>query len=475
MIKDNRIFIEKLEKTGDVVRVKQEVDWDLEAGAIIRRTNERRGPAPFFEKIRDYPAGYRIFGSPLGTHRRLALALGLMPDASIESLQNEYELRTDNPVKPAIVKKAPCKENILKGQDVNLFQFPAPMIHEGDGGRYIATWHAVIAKDPDSEWTNWGMYRLMAHNRRHTGVDWHKGNHGGQLYYGKYVPRGRAMPLAVAIGMDPLSSFMAASHLKRGQSEADFAGALHREPVELIKAETSDIMVPANAEIILEGEVLPDLRAAEGPHGEFPGYRNPIRNLPVFRVNAITYRNNPVLTMTCIGMPVEDSDICMQISAAVSIKRRLRQSGLPVKEVFLPPETASHLVIISLNSSSANIIKQVENLIYAHGLGEVKTIVVDSDVDVFNLNEVIHAFATKCHPQKGIRISEVNFTIELTPYLSLEERKGAKGYRSLFDCTWTEDWSKETDIPPRVSFKEVYPEEIKDKVIKNWKSYGFSS
>lgn len=474
MIKDNRKFIEQLEKTGDVVKVEQEVDWDLEAGAVIRKTNENRGPAPFFKKIKDYPAGYRIFGSPLGNYRRFAIALGLKPDTSVKELHDEYESRTEHPVEPVIVKDAPCKEVIVKGKDVDLFKFPVPMIHDGDGGRYVATWHAVIATDPASDWVNWGMYRLMVHNRRHTGVDWHLGNHGGQMYYGKYVPLKKPMPIAVAIGMDPLCSFMAAGHLKRGQSEVDFAGALHREPVELVKAETLDILVPAHAEIILEGEVLPDLRAVEGPHGEFPGYRNPTRHLPVLRVNAITHRVDPILTMTCIGMPVEDSDVCVQLAGAVSIKRRLRQNGIPVKDVFLPPETASHLAIVSLTSSASNLVRQIENLVYTHGVGELKTIVVDGDVNVFNLNEVIHALATKCHPLRGINIKEVGFTVELTPYLSIEERKkGSKGYRALFDCTWPADWSKETDIPPRVSFQEVYPEEVKERIINNWRNYGF--
>lgn len=474
MIKDNRYFIEKLENTSDVVKVKQEVDWDLEVGAITRRTNENRGPAPFFEKVKNYPSGYSIFGSPLGTYRRLALALGMQADASVKSLQDEYESRTEHLIKPVIVSNAPCKDNIIIGDEVDLFKFPAPMIHEGDGGRYIATWHAVITRDPDSDWVNWGMYRLMIHNRQHAGMDWHLGNHGGQMYFEKYVPKGKPMPVAVAIGIDPLSSFMACSHLGKGQSEVDFAGALHREPVEMVKAETNDLMVPAYAEIVLEGEILPQLRAQEGPHGEFPGYRNPTRDLPVFRVEAITYRNNPILPMTCIGMPVEDSDICMQIALAVSMKRRFRQNGLPVKEIFLPPEACSHLLIISLKSSARNKISHLENLLYTHGIGgEVKTIVVDEDVDVFDLNQVVHALATKCHPLNGIRTKEVNYSKPLTPYLSMAERKGHKGTRVLFDCTWPEDWSRESDIPPRVSFEEVYPENIKSKVLNNWKAYGF--
>ncbi len=473
MIKDNRIFVEQAARTGDVVKVKQEVDWDLEAGAIVRRANETRGPAPFFEKLRDYPPGFRMLGSPLGTYRRAAISLGLEPGISVRELQDEFQSRTEHPVKPVVVKDAPCKQNVLRGKDVDLFKFPVPMIHDGDGGRHLGTWHIIITRDPASEWVNWGLYRLMAHNRRCASIEFSRGNHGGQIFYGKYVPRGLPMPVVVVIGADPVCSFAAGSNLGVGQNEVDFAGGLHREPVEMVEAETPGLMVPADSEIILEGEVLPDFTAKDGPHGEFTGFRNTTRVLPVFRVNTITCRNDPIFTMTCMGMPVDDSAICMAISAAVSMKKRLQKTGLPVKDVSVLPEASSYLAIISLKSSAAPHIRALENLMKLHGVGELKIIVVDEDVDVFNLNEVIHALATKCHPEKGIHKFELNYNIELTPYLSDAEKKVNKGTRSLFDCTWPPDWSRETDIPPRVSFAEVYPEDVKQRVVDNWKSYGF--
>lgn len=473
MIKDNRLFVQKAEKTGDVVRVKQEVDWDLEAGAIVRLTNEKRGAAPIFEKIRDYPPGYRILGSPLGTYRRMAIALGLQPEISIRELQDEYEARIDKPVGPVIVKDAPCKQNILRGDEVDLFKFPVPMIHDGDGGRHLGTWHIIVAKDPSSEWINWGLYRLMAHNRRYSSIEFSRGNHGGQIFYGKYVPKGLPMPIAVAIGADPVCSFVAGSAMGVGLNEVEFAGGLHKEPVELVQAETPGLMVPANAEIILEGEVLPDFTARDGPHGEFTGYRNTIRVLPIFRINTITYRNDPIFTMTCMGTPMEDSGVCMAISAAVSVKKRLRKYGMPVKDVSVLPESNSYLAIISLSSSASTYLKALENLMKLHGVGELKIIVVDEDVDVFNLSEVVHALATKCHPLKGIHKFELNYVIDLTPYLDDAEKKANKGTRVLFDSTWPADWSRETDIPPRVSFREIYPEDIKKKVENHWKAYGF--
>ncbi|MDO8637536.1 MAG: UbiD family decarboxylase, partial [Dehalococcoidia bacterium] len=312
--KDNREFVKALQKTGDAIVVRTEVDWDLEAGAITRRVCETGGPAPLFEKIKDYPAGYRILGAPLANYRRLAVAMDMSPDSTLKTIQEQYEQRIEHPIKPRLVKDGPCKENIVRGKDVDLFQFAIPMVHEGDGGRYIGTWHININKDPDSDWTNWGMYRLMAHNHTDMADFFATHQHQGLIYFRKYQPRGLPMPFAVAIGADPLSSLVAGTAFKKGENEVDFAGALAREPIELVKCETNDLQVPAHAEIILEGEVLPGTNLPEGPFGEYPGYRFPERrSSPIFRVNCITYRNDPIMTLSCVGFPTDDSHVSVSL------------------------------------------------------------------------------------------------------------------------------------------------------------------
>ena len=161
--KDNRAYIDALLKTGDAVVVNEEVDWDLEMGAIVRRMCERKSPAAYFKKIKDYP-DFEAFGAPIATYRRLAVCFGLPPEAPIPEIQREYLKRTSGaPIAPRIIDKkdAPCKEIILTGDDANLLNLPAPMVHDGDGGRYICTWHFVVAKDYDTDFVNWGMYRQM--------------------------------------------------------------------------------------------------------------------------------------------------------------------------------------------------------------------------------------------------------------------------------------------------------------------------
>ncbi|MBI4287945.1 MAG: UbiD family decarboxylase [Chloroflexi bacterium] len=470
--RDNRDFIAALQHTGDAKVIKKEVDWDLEAGAITRRVCETGGPAPLFEKVRDYPPGYRIFGAPLASYRRLAVAMDLKPDSSVQAIQEEYERRIEHPVKPKVVKDGPCKENVVKGKDVDLLQFPVPMVHDGDGGRYIGTWHLTINKDPDSDWTNWGMYRLMVHNRNQMAGFFAPHQHQGLIYFRKYQPKNRPMPFAVAIGADPLSSLTAGTAFKKGENEADFAGALARQPIEVVKCETNDLLAPAYSEIVLEGEVIPGTNIPEGPFGEYPGYRFPERrSSPIFQVNAVTYRNDPIMTLSCVGFPVDDSHVSVSIGAAVAFKRSLKQRGVPVTQVNWPAEGVEHLMVVGIEKRDDATIDLIEQMVLGSRTPICVTAIVDADVDVFNLKEVLHAFLTKCHPLKGVRRHESFWT--LSPYLSHEEWLNNKGGRLILDCTWPSSWKKETTIPPRASFADMYPQEIKDLVLKNWKEYGF--
>lgn len=473
MFKDNRRFIEALEKSGDLVRIKQEVDWDLEVGAVTRRTHEKQGPAVLFEKIKDYPAGYRILGAPLATWRRVAIAMDMKPDSAIKEIQDEYERRLRTPVQPMLVSGAPCKEVVIPEDKIDLFQFPAPMYHWGDGGRYLGSWHLIITKDPDSDWTNWGMYRAMIYNRKNLSCLLHARQHQGMIFFNKYLPYNKPMPFVIALGADPLSSMASGGQYPEGISEVTYAGALAQRPIELVKAETNSLLAPAHAEIIVEGEIMPHTMVPEGPFGEYTGFRTPQENRYVYRVKCITHRKDPILGISVPGMPVDESHIIPALGGNIQVKQRLAELGIPVKDMYRPPEASGHLLIISVNTREmANPLPLTESLPF-WDMGQSLIMVVDDDVDIFNMAEVIHTFSTKCHPERGIKTSNLGVFMPLTPYLIKEDRKAPRGYRALLDCTWPRDWSRETDVPPRVSFKEVYPDAIRDKVLKNWKSYGF--
>lgn len=472
--KDIRQFVEIAENSGDLVKVKEEVDWDCEAGAMVRLSNEKKGPALLFEKLKDYSSEYRLLGAPLATFRRLALSLGMNAEAPMPQIHDEYERRIAHPIKPVMVRQAPCQEKVIEGKDIDLFQFPIPLIHEGDGGRYIGTWHIIIIKDPDSDWTNWGMYRSMAYSRKWIGGAWHPGNDGGKIFLSKYLARGKPMPVSIAIGTDPLCSFMALAPFKFGESEVDYAGALHREPVELTKCLTNDLLVPASAEIILEGEVQLQRIMQEGPFGEYTGYRTSTNWQRPCRLKAITFRAKPVLTFTNMGIPQDDSAVCWSLATSVFLSRQLKEFGILHTGVYCPPEMENLLVVVGIDTWMGNNAIKVKNFISSTHLNIPKVIVVDKDVDIYNLNEVWHAFAAKCHPARGTSIQTKEPISPLIPYLDSEERKWGKGATVLFDCTWPTEWRKNTDVPPRISFRETYKKELQEAALGKWSKLGLT-
>lgn len=466
-VTDMRQLIEALDKSGDVVHIKQEVDWELEAGAIVRRSMMLQGPAVLFGNIKGYPRGYRIIGAPQGTNRRIAVSMGMKPESSPGVIMQEYEKRIERPIKPILVRDGPCKEKVFLGKKVDLFSLPVPLIDDGDGGRFIGTCHMVIVKDPDSEWMNWGMYRIMVHDRKHTGIFLHHGNQAGTLFQEKFLPRKKPMPVAIVVGASPLSVLLAATFFPPGESEVDYVGALQQEPVQVVKCETNDILVPAGAEIVLEGEVLPEAIIPEGPFVEYSGYQTGVEMRPVVRITALTHRANPVLAMLGASQ-------FMSRSIGLGMKKHLLQHGLPVTNVNLPRELASMGLVVGLKSPhSSTAVTQLKNILLSNNMQYSMLIVVDEDVDVFNFAEVLHALAAKCSPSRGIRLLKDEYVSALTPHLTAKERSSRKGTKVLFDCTWPPDWSMENDIPPRGLYHDNYSRELREKIESKWKEYGF--
>ncbi|MBI4318150.1 MAG: UbiD family decarboxylase [Chloroflexi bacterium] len=470
-----RDFIAALDRTGDLVRIKEEVDWDIEAGAISRRNFERSGPCLWFQKIKDYPEDFTLLNGPVATWRRVAVALGLAADTPVREIYRVYEERLANRVKPNIVARAraACKENILTGDEIDLYRLPAPMIHEGDGGRYIGTWDIIITRDQQSNWTNWGMYRFMIHNK-----NWLAGwpqptSQLSLMMHRDYLPKNQAMPAAVVIGADPLYHMVATAPVRPGENEVEVAGALKGQPVDLVKCETNELMVPADAEIVVEGEIPADVTVPDGPFGEYPGYRSGTMAEGVgFRVTAITFRDNPILTMTALGIPPDDSSIAASLTAGVGMKVGLQRRGIPVIDVYVPPEGVTHLIVVGVAEGGHKVAQDIIDYFTARRVMVSKVIVVDNDVDVFNMGQVLHAFATKCHPGNGILVNHYEGRANaLTPCFSAEERRVLNGASVAFDATWPAEWPREV-IPTRASFEDIYSAPSKQKVVSRWREYG---
>jgi 4-hydroxy-3-polyprenylbenzoate decarboxylase len=440
----------------------------------MRRSNELGGPAQLFESVKGYPAGFRLMGSPLASLRRLAIAMELPPETSYGEILDELISRFQSPIKPVVVSSGPCKENIDIGEGVDLLKFPVPMIHEGDGGRFIGTWNVGVTRDLDSDWVNCGMYRIMVQDKKTGGVALVLPQHGAAMYL-KYEKAGVPMPYAAFIGGDPISGAIGSIGIPYGATEWDMMGALRREPLKLVKCETSDLHVPAGAEIVLEGVILPGERAPEGPFGEYPGYEVAgVMSRPVFHVKAVTYRKDPILTVSCIGAPIDDSHVSVNLGSAVEIKTALLNEGLPITGVYIPPESCHFLCVVATKTPYAGIPFRIASRIWSTkaGIFIPRVIVVDEDVDPSNMKEVIHALSVKCHPRRGTTIVDNAYNVQLAPFLPKADRHLGFGANILHDCTWPKEWKPE-HIPQKTSFRTSYPKELQEKVLGLWEKYGF--
>ncbi|MFC2019316.1 UbiD family decarboxylase [Chloroflexota bacterium] len=473
---DLREFITRLEAEGEIQRIDEEVDWNLEMGAMVRRAAEEGLPAPFFQRITGYPKGYRVLGGSVASFRRLAVAMDMAADSHPRELVAEYLHRRQRPIKPVLVKDGPCKENIHIGDEVDLLEFPVPLVHDGDGGRYIGTWHLSVSKDVGSDWVNWGTYRHMVHDEKTLGILLaNPTRHLWTMYTQGYGTQNRPMEVAIAIGSEPVSTLCAAIPLPRGISEVDIAGGIRCEPVPLIECETVGLTVPATSEIVIEGEIVPGESREEGPFGEFTGYVGGERGpRPIIRVKAITHRNSPILVMSNPGIPLTDTHVVMSIAKAAEIGEALKAQGLPIGDVAVFPESSGLLTVVAVKTLYRGLAKDVAQAIWGIPLGhtQVYVIIVEDDVDPFNMGQVLHALVTKCHPAKGIVTLKKEAVLSFLPWLSNSEKKSGLGGKVYFDCTWPQDWDP-MDIPRKSSFTSIYPQDIQGKALAKWRKYGY--
>ena len=486
--KDLREYIYALEKAGEIQRVEKEVDWNLEIGAITRRVQDLWAPAPLFENITGYP-GFKIFSAPTSLSRksryaRVALALGLPPDTSVKEIIRRYIEGRKNPILPVLVSKGPCQENVFIGDQVDLYKLPAPMIHEGDGGRYLSTWHAVITKDPETGWVNYGMYRQMVHDKNTLGLPWAPGVEHWTIHHMKNITRKKRTEVAVTIGAEPLTPIIAASGTPPGMNEADIIGGIRGEPLELVKCKTIDLAVPATSEIVIEGYVEPidprngenaELRK-EGPFGEYTGYMGSIPSFwPVMHITAITHRNDPILTMSNMGVPVDDNASVASLTGSAELLDELQERGLPVTSVFVPPEGVMHFCAISSKIPYHAYPRDLAVNVWATRMGKMfvhMVMITNEDVEVTDISQIMWALTTRVHPERDIWVLPKTLICPLIPWPPPDERVKMIGAKVLLDATWPLDWPSDW-VPQVASFQVLWPKEIQEKVLHNWKEYGF--
>ncbi len=487
-LKSLREYLDQLKALGEVQEIDVEVDWNLEIGAIIRRSYELRAPAPLFNRIKGIECGFRVLGAPAGTSRknglaRVALSLGLPVTAGAHAMVEALaEAHRKPPIPPRRVPSGPCKENKLLGKDVDLLRLPTPLIHDGDGGRYLNTWGTIVARTPDRKWTNWSISRIMV-----IGKDTMAGlvlpqQHLGMIH-AKWKALKQPMPFALALGTEPVIPFVSGMPLDENVDEANFIGGYLGEPVDVVDCETVDLQVPATAEIVIEGTISIDETAREGPMGEYSGYLSPGGGSPhpVYHVSAMTYRNEPILPVIAAGEPIEENHTCWGLVVSAQILWELRQKGFPVTMCFCPFQSAAHWMVVTVDRSYRS---RFTNTQLVNGLAEAvfrtrsgsfipKIILLDDDIDATDLEEVVWAFATRCHPEHDAFLFPGEAVLPLVAYLGPEERKQARATKVIYNCL-TPDGLCADQVPRRSSFRHLWPREIQEKVIRDWHRYGYS-
>jgi phenylphosphate carboxylase alpha subunit len=478
---DLRAYLEALEGAGELQRVATEVDWNLEVGAVSRRALDLYGPALLFERLTRYAPGSariltNIFGrSPGHPQARFAMAMELPPDTPTMDVIAEFGRRSHCRIPPRRVESAPCKEHVLHGADVDLLRFPAPVVHGGDGGRFLGTWHVNVTRDPDSGLVNWGMYRHQVHDARTLGFWTAPVQHAAATYLQKYEPRGEPMPMAVAIGTEPITSAIAGSPVPTGVSEADVAGGIRGQAVDVVPCETMDLEVPASAEIVLEGEVPPRERMTEGPFGEFTGYMAPDRvPRPVFRVKCITYRSNPILTVSNIGKPWEEESVLGSVAWSALLAEDLRARGFEFKSLYVPPPLQA--VIVAVKHLYPGYGHALASAIWSSKLGFYRPYIffVGEDVDVTDMEDVFWCLTTRLHPGRGIHVQQNTPALTLWPWLTPEERQARRGTKVYFDATFPAEW-REDELPVIIDFTHGWPADVQQRVLDRWDEYGIGN
>ena len=475
---DLREFIGFLEDKKELVRIKTEVDPILEVTEITDRISKKGGPALLFEKVKgsEMPLVINLFGS----YDRMSWALGMddfnaMPqrfssllkgdlDLNIrQKLEALYELYKLSASKPKEVKKAPVQE-IVKENNFSLFNYPILKCWPGDGGLFI-TLPLVITKDPESGKQNMGMYRMQVYDERTTGMHWHT-HHDGAVNFRKAAKLGKKLEVAVALGGDPVTIFAATAPLPYGIEELFFAGFLRGKPVEVVKAKTVDLLVPARAEIILEGYVEAGEKRREGPFGDHTGYYSVADDYPVFHVTCITQRKDPIYPTTIVGKPpMED---CYMGKATERLFLPFVKMQLPeIVDMNLPLEGVFHnCALISIKKAYPMHAQKVMNAIW--GLGQMMftkfIFVFDEDVNVQNTSEAAWKAFNNVDPARDIVISEGPLDV-----LDHSAPRPIFGAKMGIDATkkWPEE-GYQREWPAEIHMSE----EIKQLVDQRWKEYG---
>jgi UbiD family decarboxylase len=452
---DLRGFISRVEELGALRHI-EGADPEGEIGGV---TEIAAGlpdcPALLFDDIKGYPRGFRIFTNATVTAQRAALALGIDPSLPPVAALAEWKARRSRLVmhEPVTVREA-AFTNSRSGDEVDIRIFPAPLWHRRDGGRFIGSGSIVVMRDPDSGWVNAAIYRVQVHGSARVTIQFdHPGRHGA-IIARRWWERGRRCPVAVVHGPDPALFVAGFEYLPEGVSEYAFAGAIKGRPLEVVAGPATGLPVPAQAEIVFEGELLPEgeLTLPEGPFGEFTGYyASEQRPAPVMQVTAVHWRDDPILLGSPpmkpprfhFGLPLR----------AAAIWSDLERCGV-VDVVGAWQHVAQLMTVVALRQRYAGHAKRAGLIAAAQSYMARLVVIVDEDVDPSDLSDVMWAIATRCEPAETIDIVRNAWSSALDPRLSAADRSSGLTSHSKMIIDACKPFGWKDEFPPVSALSE---------------------
>ena len=426
---DLRKWIEEADKLGEIKRV-QGLSWQQDIGLVSEMaTHDDSAPCFVFEDVPGTIPGSRVLTNFFNGKRK-NMTLGFPVDLSRVELSEGFRVHYTSDMKripPKEVATGPVMANVMTGDTIDVTKFPAPQWHSKDGGRYIGTGCYNIMRDPDTGWINCGTYRVMIHDAKTLGFYISPGKHGRQIR-DKYKARGERMPVVTVCGGDPMSFLMGCSEIPQGVNELEVVGGMRGSPVEVIKGPVTGLPIPANAEIVIEGFVDPGNERIEGPFGEWTGYyASDLRPEPVIDIQAIYYRDEPIL-LGCVPERPPD-EICRYraIVRSALLRDNIEKAGVPAVKAAWAHEigNARLLLAVAITQRYPGHAKQaghIATMCHVAAYCGRYTVVVDDDIDVSNLDEVMWALLTRSDPATSIEIIRGAWSTPLDPRIEPERR-----------------------------------------------------
>ncbi|SFI98715.1 2,5-furandicarboxylate decarboxylase 1 [Paenibacillus sp. UNC496MF] len=399
MAQDLRTYLRQLAAFDEraVRLVDKEVDPRFGITAYAAALAEKNDyPALLFDRVKG--SEFACVSNLLTDYGRIALYLG----CEVPDIPRVYGEKLKKPIDPVVVprERAKVKENVIEAQDVDLAKLPIPVHNEMDGGPYLSA-GVMIIRDPDSGLINAGIYRHQIFNKTDMGV-WFLGAHHGGLIYKKYKKMGKPAPIAIALGHHPGFVMGSVSRVQGIGGEYEAAGALMGEALELVQAETSDLLVPAHAELILEGEILPDEDHVEGPFGEWPGHYLGGGSVPTIRITRITHRNHAIFQD--IVASSREHLVVGGVPRSGSIYQTVKQAVPSLKTVHVPFYARMHCYISLHKEREADVKKAAFAALNTEQENLRHIVVVDDDIDVFKGEEVAWAIGTRFDAERDLLV-----------------------------------------------------------------------